>query len=159
MEKQVYLAAKRVTNKWEKAQRECASMGFIGSEGKFVSWKGTPLTNPGWAVERPFLRKNPRFLEMVGEITWPVYQANKRVGYAYESTQKALSENRMLRRRLKNQEESTYTPQRKMTGGWTEESEKTSEGVLYVAENMLAYNVYKVGKTNLGRQGERLGEL
>ena len=158
MEKVVYQEAKRLTRKWEIAQRSVADLGFYGDNGEFISWAGKPLRGEKWVFDRQFLRKDDDFLDRVGDITWPLYQANKRIANIYERSERALAENRMLRRRLKKQE-SSYIPKRKMTGGWTEETEKTKEGVLYVAESMLAYNVFKVGKTNTGRQTERLREL
>jgi len=166
MRKEVYQVSKRLTRKWEIAQRACADLGFIGSEGVFVSWRGVPLTNPGWAVERPYLRKDKRFLERVGDITWPTYQLNNKVTYAYESTQKALSEAREVIRREKklskleriaNLISGNDQPTKRdfddaqsmLESGTTAEKAKQStdpRGFVYVITNPIYPGYVKIGK-------------
>ena len=152
--------AKRTTVKWEKATRNVASMGFIGSGGRFVSWNGKPLRGKEWSIERPYMNASENFQRESGGLKYEEYSAAKYIVRQFCKERALLAENGNLKSEIKSlKRKIRYETQREMTGGWTEKREKTPEGDLYVIENLLAHNVFKVGYTDVGRLEERIAEL
>ena len=149
-------AVKRVTGRWEMEQRACASLGFYGSTGSFVSWAGKPLYGKDWAVERPYLHESVRFKARTPGLSWPLYQSNKSVMNEYEKSVRLGQEVKVLKKKLKTAE--TWTPVNVRSIN-VNEVKTISKGTLYVMESMLNEDIYKVGSTYSGRVYKRLSEL